>query len=99
MRLTPMQREAIRETVTEVYGGSARVLLFGSRVDDARRGGDIDLLVETDLSYLEMIELKHRFLAILARRIGERRVDVVLVAPDSPAREIVRVAQAHGVAI
>jgi len=34
MRLTESQRVIIRTTVDRVLGGSARVWLFGSRVDD-----------------------------------------------------------------
>ena len=45
MRLTADQAEVIRTAVREVYGEESRLWLFGSRVDDNRRGGDIDLLV------------------------------------------------------
>ncbi len=43
MRLTPRQQQIIREAARDVFGTEARVWLFGSRVDDSRRGGDIDL--------------------------------------------------------
>ena len=43
MRLTDQQHAIIRTTVTETFGSEADVWLFGSRVDDAKRGGDIDL--------------------------------------------------------
>lgn len=44
MRLTGQQRTIIRATVAETFGAGADVWLFGSRVDDNKRGGDIDLL-------------------------------------------------------
>ena len=47
MRLTETQRQSIKSAVTSVIGEESRVWLFGSRVDDAKRGGDIDLYVET----------------------------------------------------
>ncbi|MBK1619495.1 hypothetical protein CKO42_13825 [Lamprobacter modestohalophilus] len=47
MRLTPIQIEAILRIVSEHAGQSARTYLFGSRLDDRARGGDLDLLVET----------------------------------------------------
>lgn len=46
MRLSPEQLEIITKTTSSVAGGSARVSLFGSRLDDSRSGGDVDLLVE-----------------------------------------------------
>ena len=46
MRLTSSQIEYIRQTTRENFGAGASVWLFGSRVDDARRGGDVDLYVE-----------------------------------------------------
>nr|WP_198034567.1 hypothetical protein [Halomonas sp. 1513] len=46
MRLTDAQRQTIRQIVTEELGPSASVRLFGSRLDDNARGGDIDLHVE-----------------------------------------------------
>lgn len=45
MRLTTEQREVIRSAVRDIYGADSGIWLFGSRVDDSRRGGDIDLLV------------------------------------------------------
>lgn len=48
MRIPPNQSRIIRETVAEMFGPGARVFLFGSRLDEAARGGDIDLFVEID---------------------------------------------------
>jgi len=55
MRLTRDQITAILNTATGIGGRDADVLLFGSRLDDSARGGDVDLVIETDtgLSVLE----------------------------------------------
>ena len=45
MRLTPEARDIIRHSTQAVFGLDSQVKLFGSRVDDSQRGGDIDLLV------------------------------------------------------
>jgi predicted nucleotidyltransferase len=46
MRLTASQIEIIRKVAQQNFGAEASVWLFGSRVDDARRGGDVDLYIE-----------------------------------------------------
>jgi len=46
MRLTDQQALAIRQVACELAGPQARVRLFGSQLDDAGRGGDVDLLLE-----------------------------------------------------
>jgi predicted nucleotidyltransferase len=46
MRLTLAQIDTIQSTLHAVLGEGAVVSLFGSRLDDSRRGGDVDLLIE-----------------------------------------------------
>lgn len=45
MRINLQERVSIRQAAEEVPGSGARALLFGSRVQDDRRGGDVNLLV------------------------------------------------------
>jgi len=47
MRLSSHQCEKIREIVERIAGTGAGIFVFGSRVDDDRRGGDVDLFIET----------------------------------------------------
>ncbi|WP_242470201.1 hypothetical protein [Thiococcus pfennigii] len=62
MRLTKDQIAAILDVTTSITGRDAAVLLFGSRLDDAARGGDVELVIETNagLSVLQRAELKTR---------------------------------------
>ena len=46
MRLSRSQQQCIREATEQFFGPNVKVWLFGSRVDDQRRGGDVDLYVE-----------------------------------------------------
>ncbi|WP_422136925.1 MULTISPECIES: nucleotidyltransferase domain-containing protein [unclassified Endozoicomonas] len=48
MRISPEQKDDIIELVRKEISQQARVWLFGSRVRDDARGGDIDLLIEID---------------------------------------------------
>ncbi|MFI3185644.1 MAG: nucleotidyltransferase domain-containing protein [Methylococcaceae bacterium] len=50
MRLTPSQAQITKNTVDCILGIPCRVWLFGSRVDDDARGGDIDLMVEVEIA-------------------------------------------------
>lgn len=47
MRLSPAQREQIIRIIHESVGDDATVWLYGSRTRDDRRGGDVDLLVQS----------------------------------------------------
>jgi predicted nucleotidyltransferase len=47
MRLTPAQIDTIKSTAQAVLGEGVQVTLFGSRVHDDQKGGDVDLYVET----------------------------------------------------
>ena len=47
MRLSTSQTRQILDCVRQQFGADAQVMLFGSRLDDTARGGDVDLLVET----------------------------------------------------
>ena len=47
MRLSTSQIEIIRDTTHQNFGADASVWLFGSRVDDTKRGGDVDLYVDS----------------------------------------------------
>ena len=47
MRLTQGEIDTIVRIAREIYGWGVEVFLFGSRTDDSKRGGDIDLLVRS----------------------------------------------------
>lgn len=101
MRLTDEQRCAIRETITRHFGTDARVRLFGSRVDDSRRGGDIDLLVEiesVDPDSQEAVTRKLRAIAEIQAKIGERQIDLV-IANASSDKQVVRQARKQGIRV
>lgn len=99
MRLSPTQIDAIRRVVGEAFGERARVRLFGSRVDDHQRGGDIDLLVEVDQPLANRAAAAARLTAQLQRALGDQRIDVLLVDPETQPLPIHAVARREGVAL
>lgn len=96
MRLNEAEIRAIKESVERVFGKSAEVRLFGSRVDDSRRGGDIDLYIKSEEA-TATYENKIRFLVELEKRIGEQKIDVVM-AKDA-GREIEQTALSNGIVL
>ena len=60
MRLTRPQRETIVSCIRQFAGEDIDVRVFGSRLDDARRGGDLDLLLVSNrpIPFLARAELK-----------------------------------------
>jgi predicted nucleotidyltransferase len=97
MRLTPDQINLIKSTAQSVLGGSARVILFGSRVDDAAKGGDVDLLIEVPQALDEPALVSARIATRVSRAMHGRRVDVVLKAPNLMEQPIHRIAAQQGV--
>jgi uncharacterized protein len=95
MRLSNEQAEIIRNAAEEAFGCGTAVTLFGSRVDDRKRGGDIDLLI-APTTQDDLLHRKLRFLGTLERALGERKVDVIIVQPEDQ-RPIVRIARETGV--
>ena len=97
MRITEEQVGIIRNEVSRQLGADARVRLFGSRVDDSQRGGDIDLLVESAERLEEPALLAARLSARISRAMGGRRIDVILRAPNLMELPIHRVAMEEGI--
>jgi predicted nucleotidyltransferase len=82
MRLRPEGLQTIRRTVLAVTAGEGRVCLFGSRLDDQARGGDIDLMVKYDHPVDAPAELSARNAVKVSRAMGGRKVDVLPRAPN-----------------
>lgn len=97
MRLSDDHRATIRDLTREIVGDQARVLLFGSRLDDQQRGGDVDLLVESPLPLASRLTTELRLGARLERALGGRKVDVLLIDSDTTLAPVHRAALARGV--
>jgi len=96
MRLTPEQQQTIREVVLALAGQNSRIVLFGSRLDDAGRGGDIDLMIEADrvLGLLDRARIKLR----LEGHLGIP-VDVLICTRGEPLSAFQRIARDTGIVL
>ena len=74
MRLNPEIANYLKKSIQESISGST-VYLFGSRVDDSARGGDIDLIILTDEPADKRIFRKIRLEFI--KKYGWRKIDLV----------------------
>lgn len=75
MRLSDKEIRLIKHTVKRIFG-EAVVYLFGSRLDDSKRGGDIDLYVVTKKD--DRLFSKKRKLQIALEDILYKPIDVIV---------------------
>jgi uncharacterized protein len=97
MRISAEQATIIRDVVRAELGADARVRLFGSRTDDAARGGDIDLFVEVERPLANRAATASRLAALCQLRLGDQRIDVIVVDPASAPQPIHARARAEGI--
>jgi predicted nucleotidyltransferase len=79
MRLTNQEIRSIKESFHQVFG-TGKIYLFGSRVDDSSKGGDIDLFIELDITptVKETLDKISKFKICLYDKIGEQKIDVIV---------------------
>ena len=90
MRLDDKTRDIIKREVAIQFGVQSVVRLFGSRVDDTQRGGDIDLFIEPIQTLENRIQEECRLSARLYIKLGGRKVDVLIkdaIKPLLPIHE------------
>lgn len=99
MRLSDDYKRQFVDAAREAFGPGVVVRLFGSRLDDARRGGDFDVHVEADRIADEgqVFSAATRMRAALFDRLDGEPVDVVVRYRDEPPRWIDKVAIEQGV--
>ncbi len=73
MRLTTIEANSIKHCI-EAVDKQAEVYLFGSRTDDQKNGGDIDLLIISNkINFNEKIQLK----TCIKEKIGDQKIDLL----------------------
>ena len=83
MRLSDDEKRSILESVRQ-KDPDAQVILYGSRLDDSMKGGDIDLLVLSHrLGFSDKIDL----LIDLKNRLGDQRIDLSIKSRESAEKD------------
>lgn len=99
MRLTNHQRTTIKQTAQQLFGDSAEVILFGSRVDDSARGGDIDIMVSTSEAIDNPAYMAAKLASKLEILLGEQKIDVVIKSPSLEIHSIHETAEKYGITL
>lgn len=98
MRLSDDTKNIIKTLAQKYFGDNCKVLLFGSRTDDSLKGGDIDLLIETDKRG-SLFDERARFLVDLKRQIGDQRIDIVIKNDKNSNKEVIQEAYNTGITL
>lgn len=96
MRLSVEEREQIKHIVADVFGADAELRLFGSRVDDSKRGGNVDLYVipvQQDDLYRKRVRCLFKLESALFYPVD------LVVAERGNSRPIDRIAEQTGVVL
>jgi predicted nucleotidyltransferase len=93
MRITEHEKNVIVEAAKNV-DPEAKVWLFGSRTDDAKKGGDIDIAILSG-KIKEDVMQKIQVRRFICDRIGEQKIDIVASAEGKEA--FFRMAVAEGI--
>ncbi len=78
VRLTQDEVDSIKAAFVASFLSTDHLWLFGSRADLTKRGGDIDLYVETTIAASELYARRLKLINAICDSIGEQRIDVVL---------------------
>lgn len=83
IRLSDAEVLAIGKAFRLCFSPNDHLWLFGSRVNLDKRGGDIDLYIETIINDPNEVNAsKLRFLSELEGSVGEQKIDVVIKSGD-----------------
>lgn len=88
MRLPANYQSTITETAQKIFGETASVWLFGSRVDNDAKGGDVDLLVKLETPTANKAVLGVRYNAQLQIQLGLQKFDVIVIDPSTTLEPI-----------
>jgi uncharacterized protein len=79
IRLSISNQISLEKNFRNAFLKSDKLWVFGSRADLSKKGGDIDLYIETKAKTIDdAIFMRSKFLFELEKEIGEQKIDVVL---------------------
>ncbi|UTC61624.1 nucleotidyltransferase domain-containing protein [Treponema sp. OMZ 787] len=97
MRLDERSKDIIINAICKNFSEVFKIILFGSRVDNDKKGGDIDLLVETPSDMTSAFSEKINALAEMQTKLGERKIDLITSCGVRDKRPVVKNAYRDGI--
>lgn len=84
IRLSDAQICTICTSFRDYFLKNDQLWLFGSRIDQKKHGGDIDLYIETNLKNIDAIaQARDQFYTNLMMKLGEQKIDIVIKFDDT----------------
>lgn len=101
IRISEEQLSLIKDSFKRSFLKDDKLWIFGSRADLLKKGGDIDIYIETNSKSLnEAVKMKQKFYIDLQIKLGEQKIDIVLNVLNSPTDlKIYDIAKNEGVNI
>ena len=95
MRISSETKVLLIETAKKIFGDNCKIYLFGSRIDNSKNGGDIDIFIETSQNVSFQTEIE--FLVEVEKNITSRHIDLIVNSPGKKHRKIFETARNTGV--
>lgn len=99
VRLTDEQINKVCQAFKNIFLKDDKLWVFGSRADMQKKGGDIDLFVDTALNVDKVMSAKLNFAKELFLIFDDRKIDIVVRYQGASDQSIYRQAVSSGVQI
>ncbi len=90
LRLTEIEQKVIKSSIYK-FDPAARIIIFGSRADPLKKGGDIDILI---LSEILNNECRRDIKFEIFKELEDQKIDIIIAKDDSDP--FVKIALANG---
>lgn len=97
MRLSSIHCNIIKTEAKKIFGENTQIFLFGSRVDDTKKGGDIDLMLELAYDITEIVAKIILLNGKLQQQLGPQKIDIIVHIPNAPLLPIHQIAKKTGI--
>lgn len=99
VRLSTTEINAIRAAVSRQLGDGACIRIFGSRARENEKGGDIDILIETEQQLSSRVATACRLASELQIQLGDQKIDIIIADPATQEQTIHQIARQTGVVL